>query len=114
MFGFTMETMTILKWLKKKGGYVEQGYQHIEVEHDITTTAVEANHPGYLKKIIEKDEENEPAALTPITPSERVGRFSQVLFALLFQPCMCDSVFFSLRSPMRFEQAPWNHALATE
>jgi pyruvate dehydrogenase E2 component (dihydrolipoamide acetyltransferase) len=53
--GLTMETGTILKWLKKEGDYVEQGDQLLEVETDKVTTVVEAFHPGYLKKIIQKE-----------------------------------------------------------
>ena len=53
--GLTMETGTILKWLKKEGDYVEQDDQLLEVETDKVTTVVEAYHPGYLKKIIEKE-----------------------------------------------------------
>jgi pyruvate dehydrogenase E2 component (dihydrolipoamide acetyltransferase) len=53
--GLTMETGTILKWLKNEGDYVEQGDQLLEVETDKVTTVVEAFHPGYLKKIIQRE-----------------------------------------------------------
>ncbi|KKL74774.1 hypothetical protein LCGC14_2061550, partial [marine sediment metagenome] len=53
--GLTMETGTILKWLKKEGDYVEQDDQLLEVETDKVTTVVEAYHPGYLKKIIQEE-----------------------------------------------------------
>ena len=53
--GLTMETGTILKWLKKEGDYIEQDDQLLKVETDKVTTVVEAYHPGYLKRIMEKE-----------------------------------------------------------
>ena len=53
--GLTMETGVILKWLKKEGDFVEQGDHLLEVETDKVTTVVEAFHPGYLKKIVQKE-----------------------------------------------------------
>ena len=53
--GLTMETGTIIKWLKKEGDYVEQGDLMLEVETDKVATVVEAFHPGFLKKIVQKE-----------------------------------------------------------
>lgn len=50
--GLTMETGTIVSWLKTEGDYVEQGDELLEVETDKVSTVVEAFHPGYLKKIL--------------------------------------------------------------
>lgn len=58
--GLTMETGTIVSWLKKEGDYVEQGDELLEVETDKVTTVVEAFHPGYLKKILVAEGQEAP------------------------------------------------------
>jgi pyruvate dehydrogenase E2 component (dihydrolipoamide acetyltransferase) len=50
--GLTMETGTIVKWLKAEGDYVAQGEPLVEVETDKATQTVEAFTPGYLRKIL--------------------------------------------------------------
>jgi pyruvate dehydrogenase E2 component (dihydrolipoamide acetyltransferase) len=48
----TMQTGTIVRWLKKEGERVEQDEPLLEVETDKAVNTVESFHAGYLKKIL--------------------------------------------------------------
>jgi len=50
--GLTMETGTIVQWLKKEGDYVKEGEPFFEVETDKTTQTVESFISGYVKKLL--------------------------------------------------------------
>jgi pyruvate dehydrogenase E2 component (dihydrolipoamide acetyltransferase) len=48
----TMQTGTIVRWLKKEGERVERDEPLLEVETDKAVNTVESFHAGYLKKIL--------------------------------------------------------------
>ncbi len=50
--GLTMETGTIVQWLKKVGDPVAVGEPLVEVETDKTTQTVESFAAGYVKKLL--------------------------------------------------------------
>ncbi len=50
--GLTMESGTIVSWLKNKNDYVEKGEPLFEVETDKATQVIESFHSGYLKEIL--------------------------------------------------------------
>jgi pyruvate dehydrogenase E2 component (dihydrolipoamide acetyltransferase) len=50
--GLTMESGTIVGWLKDEDEYVEMGDPLFEVETDKATQVIESFHSGYLKKIV--------------------------------------------------------------
>ena len=58
--GLTMETGTILKWLKSEGEFVKQDDPLLEVETDKSVNTVESFYTGYLKKILVKEGEEVP------------------------------------------------------
>jgi pyruvate dehydrogenase E2 component (dihydrolipoamide acetyltransferase) len=58
--GLTMETGTILKWLKSEGDYVQQDDPLLEVETDKSVNTVESFYTGYLKKILVQEGEEVP------------------------------------------------------
>lgn len=58
--GLTMETGTILKWLKAEGEFVQQDDPLLEVETDKSVNTVESFYTGYLKKILVQEGEEVP------------------------------------------------------
>jgi pyruvate dehydrogenase E2 component (dihydrolipoamide acetyltransferase) len=50
--GLTMESGTIVSWLKNEDDYVEKGEPLFEVETDKATQVIESFHSGYLRKIL--------------------------------------------------------------
>jgi pyruvate dehydrogenase E2 component (dihydrolipoamide acetyltransferase) len=50
--GLTMESGTIVRWLKREGDYVREGEPFFEVETDKTTQTVEAFVTGYVRRIL--------------------------------------------------------------
>ncbi len=48
----TMQTGTIVRWLKKEGERVERDEPLLEVETDKAVNTVESFYAGYLKKIL--------------------------------------------------------------
>lgn len=50
--GLTMESGTIVSWLKNENDYVEKGEPLFEVETDKATQVIESFHSGYLRKIL--------------------------------------------------------------
>ena len=58
--GLTMETGTILKWLKAEGDFVQQDDPLLEVETDKSVNTVDSFYTGYLKKILVQEGEEVP------------------------------------------------------
>jgi pyruvate dehydrogenase E2 component (dihydrolipoamide acetyltransferase) len=58
--GLTMETGTLVGWLKEEGDSIKEGEPLFEVETDKITTVVESFHTGYLKKILVQPGEEVP------------------------------------------------------
>ena len=50
--GLTMESGTIVSWLKNEDDYIEKGEPLFEVETDKATQVIESFHSGYLRKIL--------------------------------------------------------------
>ena len=50
--GLTMESGTIVSWLKNEDDYVEKGEPLFEVETDKATQVIESFHSGFLRKIL--------------------------------------------------------------
>jgi pyruvate dehydrogenase E2 component (dihydrolipoamide acetyltransferase) len=70
----TMETGTIVRWLKKEGEFVESGETLLEVATDKATVEHQALDEGYLRKIVvEEGQEakvNQPIAIFAATKEE--------------------------------------------
>nr|NIQ18230.1 biotin attachment protein [Candidatus Aenigmarchaeota archaeon] len=58
--GLTMETGTIVSWLKSEGDMVQKGEPLFEVETDKATQVINSFHTGYLKKILVPEGEEVP------------------------------------------------------
>ncbi|MCL5071473.1 MAG: hypothetical protein M1308_11345 [Actinobacteria bacterium] len=58
--GLTMETGTIVKWLKKEGEYIEKGEMLLEIMTDKVTIEVESYYSGNLIKILKREDEEVP------------------------------------------------------
>jgi pyruvate dehydrogenase E2 component (dihydrolipoamide acetyltransferase) len=62
--GLTMETGTIVSWLKNEGDLVQKGEPLFEVETDKATQVINSFHTGYLKKILVLEGEEVPVKTT--------------------------------------------------
>jgi pyruvate dehydrogenase E2 component (dihydrolipoamide acetyltransferase) len=60
MLGITVETGSILRWLKREGDYVEKGEPLFEVETEKITSEVESPASGILQKILVPEKVNVP------------------------------------------------------
>lgn len=58
--GLTMESGTIIKWMKKEGDSVKKGEIIVEVESEKLTGEVESPADGILVKIIHKEGDEVP------------------------------------------------------
>ncbi len=58
--GLTMETGTVVRWLKTEGDYVSQDEPVVEVESDKATSVIESLYSGRIAKILVNEGEEVP------------------------------------------------------